>query len=232
MLPAGCDGAHAAPATAPRPFQGPQEESILSLPTPLPTHVPGGFGEAPVGSVLAYAGVLPAPGQPASMAPMEAHGWMLCDGRALQAQRYPELFAVLGHVYGGRGDQFCIPDYRGYFLRGNGAGTQVDPDAPMRTRPPGGQGSPDGVGSIQQFAVQAHDHVYASVPQAVVPGGSGGPPASAASMGGQAFTSGPTSSQELPGDVRVSPYETRPVNVSVNYIIKFTAGLIGRMAAP
>lgn len=206
----------------------------MSLPTQFPGLAPGGVGgvgQVPVGSVLAYAGVLPPPqALPPHAVPLEAHGWMLCDGRMLEARQYPELFLVLGHLYGGSGDQFCIPDYRGYFLRGNGAGTQVDPDAPQRMPPRGAQPSADGVGSIQSFAVQAHDHAYASVPRQMVYGGTGGPPVSPAGMGNQSLTSGPTSSLTPPGDVRVSQYETRPVNVAVNYIIKFTTGLIGHGA--
>src|SRR5688572_22131276 len=97
--------------------------------------------EAPVGTVCPFAGQVhpvsggvnsvwantpcgggsPAPGKAAD-APLnhlEAQGWMLCDGRKLGTADYPELFAVLGYLYGkaGNGDQFLIPDYRGLFLR-------------------------------------------------------------------------------------------------------------------
>ena len=68
---------------------------------------------------------------------LEAQGWMLCDGRKLKVSAYPELFAALGYLYGGASDDFCIPDYRGLFLRGNDAGSGMDPDAALRMAPTG-----------------------------------------------------------------------------------------------
>lgn len=74
-----------------------------------------GFGDAPVGSVIAFAGqVAPANSlaQSAHRADLEAVGWMLCDGRALPVNSYPQLFVALGYSYGGSGDIFMLPDYR------------------------------------------------------------------------------------------------------------------------
>lgn len=73
-----------------------------------------GFGDTPVGAVVAFAGDV-AGGQ------IEASGWMPCDGRMLDAASYPELFVVLGYLYGGADAQFCVPDYRGSLLRGHAA---------------------------------------------------------------------------------------------------------------
>jgi microcystin-dependent protein len=42
---------------------------------------------------------------------IEAWGWMLCDGRLLEVEQYPELFAALGYLYGGSDNSFKIPDY-------------------------------------------------------------------------------------------------------------------------
>lgn len=197
---------------------------------PAPFFVRPGFGDAPVGSVLAFAGTLgsvgssPA-GAPHTTSPLEAWGWMYCDGRTLLTHLYPELFAALGYVYGGSGAQFKIPDLRGYFLRGTGTGSQVDPDQSQRTVPPGGQGEAAGVGSIQQFAMQTHEHVYDSAPAPATPSQQG--TAAGAPSATQTLTSGgPTSSLAPPGNVKVSQFETRPVNVYVNYIIKFTYGLL------
>lgn len=197
---------------------------------PAPFFVRPGFGDAPVGSVLAFAGTLgdggssPA-GAPHTTSPLEAWGWMYCDGRTLPTHLYPELFAALGYVYGGSGAQFKIPDLRGYFLRGTGTGSQVDPDQSQRTVPPGGQGEAAGVGSIQQFAMQTHEHIYDSAPAPATPSQQG--TAAGAPSATQTLTSGgPTSSLAPPGNVKVSQFETRPVNVYVNYIIKFTYGLL------
>ncbi|MFZ3001520.1 MAG: phage tail protein [Undibacterium umbellatum] len=78
-----------------------------------------GFGVVPVGAVIAFAGDHnPANGNDNQANPLEARGWMVCDGRSLAAVHYPELYAVLGYRYGGQGDQFCIPDYRNASLPG------------------------------------------------------------------------------------------------------------------
>jgi microcystin-dependent protein len=36
--------------------------------------------------------------------------WMLCHGQSLSVAAYPDLFAVLGHRFGGEGDHFSLPD--------------------------------------------------------------------------------------------------------------------------
>lgn len=42
----------------------------------------------------------------------EGH-YMVLDGRTLSAAAEPDLFAVLGHTFGGAGDDFDLPDMRG-----------------------------------------------------------------------------------------------------------------------
>lgn len=87
------------------------------LPTPShPMTIPGMTGQLPVGSVVAYAGVVSTtPGDRNDpQASIEATGWMLCDGRTLEAAMYPELFLCLGYTHGGEGGAFAIPDYRGF----------------------------------------------------------------------------------------------------------------------
>ncbi len=34
---------------------------------------------------------------------------MVCDGRSLEAAKYPELYAMLGYKYGGSDNEFNIP---------------------------------------------------------------------------------------------------------------------------
>jgi microcystin-dependent protein len=189
------------------------------------------FGDVPVGAITAFAGALGAPdsGSPPTTAtptmgvtsPIEAWGWMLCDGRSLACAQYPELFAVLGYTYGGSDNTFNIPDYRGYFLRGIGAGTSNDPDIATRTAPPGGQSS--GVGSTQSFALQTHEHTYNTAPAPA--SAASGDPAAAPATTTALTVGGPVAAQGQTGPVMVSQYETRPLNVYVNYIIKFTYGL-------
>lgn len=43
--------------------------------------------------------------------------WMLCDGRSLQPEDWPELYAVIGETYGA-GSVFQLPDLRSKFIMG------------------------------------------------------------------------------------------------------------------
>lgn len=189
------------------------------------------FGEPPVGAVIAFAGELAAspseqgtpPEAQGVTAALEAWGWTLCDGRWLECEDYPELYAALGDRYGRQSSQFKLPDYRGYFLRGTDSDGLVDKDVGQRTaaNPSFTGPSPQGVGSMQPFAMQTHEHIYESAT-----GASPGDGQAAATGSVKALTNGgPTDSLSPPGDVNVSQYETRPSNISVNYIIKFTYGL-------
>ena len=194
------------------------------------------FNDAPIGTVCAFAGqVVPVSGQendvwstsscgstqpePGSLNPeaplsyLEADGWMLCDGRSLDSRAYPELFAVLGYLYGegsgGLSTTFQIPDYRGLFLRGADAGAGMDPGAAQRTAPTG-TGTFNGVGSLQCDAFQDHTHSYTAAELATV-----SQTGQAASPLGSAQQ---TTSPNAPA--RFGP-ETRPKNVAVNYIIRY-----------
>jgi microcystin-dependent protein len=172
----------------------------------------------PVGTVVTFAGELTSSSSSplANMAVIEEQGWTLCDGRTLLISQYPELFTVLGYLYGGDKSQFKIPDYRGIFLRGvddreanNDEGK--DPDRPRK------------VGSAQEDALQKHQHSYNQVPNpsgtTIVANTGEGTPANEATN----LTGEPTDSLlSSPGKVRSSE-ETRPKNITVYYIIKYTS---------
>lgn len=69
----------------------------------------------PVGTI-AFFGAMTAPA-----------GWMECDGSTLQMSDYPELYQVIGTVFGTDGSTgFKIPDLRAEFLRGWDHGRGVD----------------------------------------------------------------------------------------------------------
>jgi microcystin-dependent protein len=212
----------------------PQHRQRGHLPPGL---VPPGFGDAPVGAVIAFAGQIGAAAgvsPPASVEagfpvtdPIEAWGWTACDGRSVAIADYVELYLVLGTLYGGDDTHFRLPDYRGYFLRGVDAGAGNDPDAAARTNAAGSGATPacqQIVGSRQPDAIQKHDHIYGAEPTAAAPAqgaGAAGAPSSTPTL----TTSGPTDSLSAPGQVRVSQSETRPRNIYVHYLIKFTYGL-------
>lgn len=140
----------------------------------------------------------------------ETLGWMLCDGRYLNIDSYPELFAVLGTLYGSKNNMFRIPDYRGLFLRGVDAGSGLDPQASQRISPDG-NGTSNGIGSLQCDAMQEHKHNYDAVYLAAT--------SSSGNAGAQTSSLKATSDPNSPA--RVSPDETRPKNIAVNYIIKY-----------
>jgi len=188
--------------------------------------------EVPVGTVIAFAGQvappLPATASPPDSGPgvtgagiqAELLGWMLCDGRTLVAGAYPELFQALGTLYGGSGGNFNLPDYRGYFLRGTDAGSGRDPDVGARTPPAGGATAAQ-VGSVQRDAVLTHYHDYQTAP-APTELASQGP--AAAKGSDKTMSGGPVGKDDKPLTPATggSDHETRPKNVYVNYLIKFT----------
>lgn len=175
----------------------------------------------PVGSIIAFAGNVEK--YKASNVdtdfvtqPIESLGWMVCDGTSLNASQYPELYAALGKLYGSSGSgedtMFCLPDLRGQFLRGLG----TDPSSTeKRTKAPGGV--KNGVGSKQLDALQTHEHNY-SEPTGAMPGDKG---TAFAAINPKAFTGDPTSKSD-PSSIKVSKLETRPTNIFVNYLIKYT----------
>ena len=142
---------------------------------------------------------------------LESQGWMLCNGRWLSKGTYPELFAVIGTLYGENSGQeaFRIPDYRGLFLRGYDAGAGMDPQADERLGPTGSLPF-NVVGSLQCDAFQDHTHNYDIAS-----------PAGISSSGTAASVSTGSQATSLSNPPALSGPETRPRNVSVNYIIKF-----------
>ena len=143
---------------------------------------------------------------------LEAMGWMVCDGRTLRIGAFPDLYAVLGTLYGGDAQRgtFRLPDLRGVFVRGVDHGAGADPDAGQRLRPDG-TGAYAGVGSMQFDALQTHRHDY-DQPQGASVSDKGSPSYSVAPR------ATPTSEPLAPA--RISQDETRPRNVAVHYIIR------------
>jgi len=56
--------------------------------------------------------------------------WKLCDGSELSKIDFKDLYNVIGNTYGGSGNNFRLPDLRGYFIRNydNRASGNLDPD--------------------------------------------------------------------------------------------------------
>ena len=69
-----------------------------------PQGIQGLIGVAPTGAVIMWTTPTP-PG-----------GWLICDGTSYATSAYPDLFAVIGHSYGGvLGGPFNVPDMRDRF---------------------------------------------------------------------------------------------------------------------
>ena len=105
----------------------------------------------PVGAILPYAG----DGLPG--------GWVLCDGRAIVRADFPDLFAVIGTIYGvGDGTTtFNVPDLRDSFLKGrNGVpvGTKQDPNTGSHTHVINDPGHAHGINHTHTLTTAAHSH--------------------------------------------------------------------------
>lgn len=186
----------------------------------------------PTGTVVAFAG---------AAAPT---GWLLCDGGLALKADYPDLFAVIGTIYGpGDTTHFQKPDLRGAFVRGLGA--------------PGTADAGRVLGSLQQSTNLSHTHTDAGHTHTVsdpththaisdpghdhtlignndgATGGTGVKWATAGENRDGGMVAGFTGVSIVPnysGVSIVAGYasiqasggsESRPVNVAMNYIIKY-----------
>jgi microcystin-dependent protein len=103
----------------------------------------------PVGTVAPYAG----------LAHRLPEGWMFADGRSLDRSQYPELYAALAASWGSSSTTtFNIPDLRARFLRGVDSTASRDPEAGIRPAAAPGGASGNHVGSVQEDALQQHQH--------------------------------------------------------------------------
>lgn len=174
-------------------------------------------------------------------------GWLECDGSAISRSTYAALFGILNTSYGaGNGSTtFNLPNYKDRFLRGfDASGT----DAGSRTdRGDGTTGA--NVGTKQSYDTKQHTHTFTgdaleahghpfrtglgSVDTSKADGGFAQDGAPNGSNLRSAFTGAPTttSGQQIGGQSAGTPSgtnsnypasggnETRPVNVTVKWII-------------
>lgn len=173
------------------------------------------FGHPP-GAIIAFGG---------TAAP---DGWLLCDGSSHSVATYSRLHSVIGDSFGGDGGtNFNVPDFRGRFLRGADNGQGRDPDAGSRTSMASGGATGDNVGSVQGDAFSSHTHTQNSHKH-LYTGSANGVSLSAASAGDNyriPWSNGAgidfNSTSQTATNQNTGGSETRPVNASVNYIIKY-----------
>jgi microcystin-dependent protein len=171
----------------------------------------------PIGTILPYGGKIE---EKRSGEPIEVQeGWFFCNGAVLSREKYQELYRVIEASFGApNGETFNLPDLRGRFARGVDHGTGRDPDAASRpASAPGGKAG-DGVGSLQEDALQGHTHLTNAI---------NGDSTKSTSMRGASWRV-PDRHVAVVGsvtnDAKYGPAkqakETRPKNVYVNWIIK------------
>jgi hypothetical protein len=161
--------------------------------------------ESPSGSIIAYLGG-------GNSGTNDPPGWLICDGRVISRTTYSKLFAVISTTYGvGNGSTtFSLPDLRGLFLRG------AKRDA---SSAPGNYG--DTLGTIQSDNIKSTTGTTYNA-DIVVGAVNGIPP------GGGLVNTFATNDDGLSWDFTHSHtftigsgLETRPYNMSVNWIIKY-----------
>ena len=168
-------------------------------------------GAPPIGSILAFGGDTTSVDLEFSL--MQA-GWMVCNGAKMNRNdaKYQPLFAVIGATYGGDALTFHTPDLRGMFV--SGAAT---PEEVGAVRKKSTTALP--VKPFVTSADGAHSHTIDNVPpdthgSYIVAGydmAEANPNQTATSSAGSH-----THALTGPGD-----NETRPVNVYVDYIIRY-----------
>ena len=138
---------------------------------------------APVGSVIAY---------PVDSVPDHC---MECNGAVISRAAYPELFSVLGTVYGaGDGSStFNLPDFRDRFLRGAGGENAA------------------AIGAAQNAQIGTHLHSMRTYLN----------PTSGSGSGIQNIGIGGASGPYYVASEAYGGHETRPANYAVRYCIIF-----------
>lgn len=178
----------------------------------------------PVGTIIAWGGddVNKIPG-----------GWKLCDGTSVLKTDYPQLYQIIGDVWGTSGASFNLPDLRGVFLRGvNGSRNDAYSD-PDNSRIIGTLQGDEFKSHAHQNSVSmdgGHSHIYKPSY------GDDNPNDPGKSRRGNEFGNGsgdgviigPNVSTSYENDhkhtVTIQPSggnETRPKNAAVYYIIKY-----------
>jgi microcystin-dependent protein len=184
----------------------------------------------PVGTIVPFAGDVT---DTEVAAWVESQGWLPCDGRSVAKRDYIDLFIAIESSYGGGGTNFNLPDLRGRFPRGvNGSRSPaLDPDASTRQAAAAGGNVGNNIGSVQPTATGApttpfqtdtsaqHAH---DAPHAPVTG-------NAYAVAGQHYglwNEGQVATDSSGGHTHVltgGDAETRPLNLNVNHIIRFSA---------
>jgi microcystin-dependent protein len=161
----------------------------------------------PIGTVMSFAGDFTDPGLRAALL---TAGWLPCDGSLVRISAFPELYRVVGTTFGSAPLKFAVPDLRGYFVTGAG---KVALGTLQATSTTGVPGTP-----IVSSTGGGHAHTMPNVPPDthvidVVAG---------VDLAEQNPSQSPTSTSGAHNHaIRGGDRESRPVNVTVDHIIRF-----------
>ena len=165
--------------------------------------------QVPIGTIMAYGGDttnIDIGNQ------LREQGWLPCSGIVVSRDEYKDLYDVIGAAFGSNSDTtFQVPDMRGQFLRGVDQGSKRDPDAGLRQASAPNSNTGDKVGSMQEDQLKSHKHAVKAAHAGYAGGSSTGDPIAVAG-----WSRNPANKEvEAAGGA-----ETRPKNISVNWIIK------------
>lgn len=158
-------------------------------------------------------------------------GWVLCNGNALSTQVYPQLYAVIGNLYGGNQTSFNVPNLNGRVAIGTGALGTKNYQC----------GNTDGVDSVAltMTTMPAHTHqLQKKNTTATGPDGKTAVPDAKSDLGGLSSTAGTSYSAVLPtgpantalhastlglaGAATVTPHENRQPFLGLYFAIATT----------
>jgi energy-coupling factor transporter ATP-binding protein EcfA2 len=223
------------PAILPRGTNGSVLTVDVTKPLGLDWNIPNAPTSVPVGCIMWYTSVNP------DNLPV---GWVVCDGSSYSnateispgvPNPYFDLYDIIGNTFGGNLTTFKVPDLQGMFVRGFDPSGTVDDPARV-------------FGSVQQDALEAHSHTTAPhthtnaphqhnllpISTATVIGDDNGLYRGNGNFGGRVPTmaSGPvtqtnsvaidTATVTVNSSPAPTPDETRPVNIALLPIIKYT----------
>lgn len=183
-----------------------------------------GSTAVPIGTVLMFAGDA---SNDVMAGKLRAEGWLPCFGQPLARAdaSYRSLFNAVQYTFGGSGDTFKPPDLRGQFIRGartsidTGPGATLGTDQPYNTMLPLHKAETKGDSLLAVAAVRGHTHTLDNVPKqshfSYYTAGH-----QTAEWGGD-NTLVDSAGAHWHAIVGGGDKETRPVNVYVDFIIKF-----------
>ena len=107
----------------------------------------------PVGTIMPFAGDLK------DAEELRPQGWLLCDGTAVSKTIFPLLDKLMKNACGsGTQTDFILPDLQGVFLRGFDGIKKRDPDSNLRTPQAEGGNTGNTILTRQEDELKRHKH--------------------------------------------------------------------------